>query len=101
MAVCKEGLLCVHWKDTKDVLLMSNCRKQKDGTVKEVACPVPIAFYKKYMGGADHADQMIGLYDLDRKSRKWWRKIFVYKSENFVPNMFQKLKKVTYTRGCD
>ena len=59
MAVCNEGLLCVYWKDTKDVLLMSNChepaetitnRKQKDGTVKEVAGPIPIAFYNKYMG---------------------------------------------------
>ena len=64
---------------------MSNChqpaeaitnRKQKDGTVKEVACPVPIAFYNKYMGGVDHADQMIGLYNLDRKSCKWWHKVF-------------------------
>ena len=27
--------------------------------------------------------------------------LFVYKSENFVPNMFQKLKGATYTRGCD
>ena len=92
-------------EDTKYVLLMSNChepaeattiRKQKDGTVKEVACPVPITFYNKYMGGVDHADQMIvpiafynkymggvdyadqmiGLYDIDRKSRKWWRKVF-------------------------
>lgn len=41
VAVCKEGLLCIHWKDTKDVLLMTNCheadettinRKLKDGT---------------------------------------------------------------------
>ena len=85
MAGCKEGLLCVHWKDTKDVLLMSNChtpemtnvqRKKKDGTIQEVSCPVPIAFYNKYMGGMDHADQMIGLYDLDRKSGKWWRKVY-------------------------
>ena len=64
---------------------MSNChtpeminvqRKKKDGTIQEVTCPVPIAFYNKYMGGVDHADQMIGLYDLDRKSGKWWRKVY-------------------------
>jgi len=86
MAVCKEGLLCIHWKDTKDVLMMSNChtpeetevqRKKKDGTTENISCPVPIAFYNKYMGGVDHADQMIGLYDLDRKSKKWWRKVFL------------------------
>ena len=53
-------------------------RKQRDRIVKEVACPVPIAFYNKYMGIVDHADQMIGLYDLDRKSSNWWRKVFFY-----------------------
>ena len=47
-------------------------RKKKDGSLQNVACPVPIAFYNKYMGGVDHADQMIGLHDLDRKSQKWW-----------------------------
>ena len=76
MAVCKEGLLCRHWKDTKDVL---NChtpevtevqRRKKDGTTQNISCPVSIAFYNKYMGGVDHTDQMIGLYDLNRKSKK-------------------------------
>ena len=27
------------------------------------------------MGGVDLADQMAGLYDLDRKSLKWWKKV--------------------------
>ena len=85
MACCKEGLLCVHSRDTKDVLLMSNChepeetkinRKKKDGSLQDVACPGPIAFYNKYMGGVDHADQIISFYDLDRKSQKWWQKVF-------------------------
>ena len=85
MAVSKEGLHCIHWKDTKDVLIMSNChtpevtevqRRNKDGTTQNISCPVPIVFYNKYMGGVDHADQMFGLYDLERKSKKWWRKVF-------------------------
>ena len=32
MAVYKEGLLCVHWKDIKDVLLMSNCHEPAETT---------------------------------------------------------------------
>ena len=28
------------------------------------------------MGGVDRADQFIGLYDHDRKSTKWWKKVF-------------------------
>ena len=85
MAVCSQGILGIHWKDTKDVYLMSNChkptittttRKQKDGTKQEVSCPEAIAFYNKHMGGVDHANQMITLYDLDIKNKKWWRKVF-------------------------
>ena len=51
MAACKEGLQCVPWKNTKDVLLMSNCRtpeetevqrKKKNRTIQEISCPVRI-----------------------------------------------------------
>ena len=28
------------------------------------------------MGGVDRADQFVGLYDHDRKSNKWWKKVF-------------------------
>lgn len=85
MAVCDAGILAIKWKDTKDVLLMSNChtatvettdRKMKDGTNKNIECPEAMIFYNKYMGGVDHADQMISLYDLDRRSAKWWKKVF-------------------------
>lgn len=64
---------------------MSNChnatidttvRKMKDGTTKNIECPEAMIFYNKYMGGVDHADQMITLYDLDRRSGKWWKKVF-------------------------
>lgn len=85
MQGCSEGILAMKWKDTKDVLLMTNChqptmtvisRKMKDGTLKEVTCPEAIACYNKYMGGVDYADHMIGMYDLDRRSNKWWKKVF-------------------------
>ena len=57
---------------------MSNCHEQEETKItrKKKDGPVPIAFYNKYIGGVDHADQIIGLYDLDRKSKKWWRKVF-------------------------
>lgn len=28
------------------------------------------------MGGVDSADQLSGMYELDRKSQKWWKKVF-------------------------
>lgn len=80
-----NGTLFVKWRDTKDVYVLSNChsptvstiqRKQKNGEKLGIPCPDSIAFYNAHMGGVDMADQMSTLYDLDRKSAKWWKKVF-------------------------
>lgn len=80
-----SGILVSQWRDTKEVLTVSNChgpevvniqRKQKDGSKLNLLCPTSIAFYNKYMGGVDLSDQLVGTYDLDRKSGKWWKKVF-------------------------
>ncbi|KAF2366344.1 PiggyBac transposable element-derived protein [Trinorchestia longiramus] len=83
--LCEEGLSACCWKDTKDVIVVSNChgaveteigRKMKDGKIKQFTCPEAIMFYNKYMGGVDSTDRMVTLYELDRKSKKWWIKVF-------------------------
>ena len=80
-----KGTLAARCIDTKEVLVLSNCHKagmneitkqQKDGSVTNIHCPESISFYCKIMGGVDIADQMAGMYELDRKSSKWWRKVF-------------------------
>lgn len=40
-----------------------------------VQCLEMIAFYSQNMGGVDLIDQLCGLYELDRKSTKWWQKV--------------------------
>jgi len=35
-----------------------------------------VADYNKEMGGVDKADMLRSIYDLDRKSRKWWHRLF-------------------------
>ena len=66
VAVCSQGIIGIHGKDTEDVYLMSNChkptvtiptQKQNNGTKQKVACHEAITFYNKHMGGVDHADQ--------------------------------------------
>lgn len=83
--VSNTGLLAVKWKDTKEVTFLSNChdgkitttiRKNKQGKLDEVAAPDAAVFYNNYMGGVDLSDQMVTLYDIDRKSAKWWKKVF-------------------------
>lgn len=84
--LCNQyGTCAVTWKDTKDVTILSNChsnelteikRKAKDGLKYDVPCPKMVEHYNKYMGGVDLSDQMVGLYDMDRKTGKWWKRVF-------------------------
>ncbi|KAF2356214.1 PiggyBac transposable element-derived protein [Trinorchestia longiramus] len=50
--------------------------KQKDGTKADVPCPDSIALYNRIMGGVDLSDEKGKLYDFNRKSIKWWKKVF-------------------------
>ena len=77
-----NGILLARWRDTKKVILLSNCHnessspiqeKNKDGSGRWVSFPEAIQFYRKIMGGVDLANQIAGLYDLDRKLLKWWK----------------------------
>lgn len=80
-----KGILAAKWKDSKEVLIMSNChgpdttqvkRKQKNGERLMINCPTALADYNKFMGGVDLSDQKICQYDFDRRSTKWWKKVF-------------------------
>lgn len=51
-------------------------RTMKDGSRLSISCPNPIKDNNKYMGGVDHADRLRALYNVDRKSKKWWLRIF-------------------------
>ena len=77
-------------------LLSSNCNpatplssvscKQKDGTSKEVPCPVVVQEYNKYMNGVDHSDQLRTVYSIARRSRKWWTYLFWFFINLSIPN---------------
>ncbi|GFR04277.1 rho guanine nucleotide exchange factor 10-like protein [Trichonephila clavata] len=63
--------------------MLSNChevkyakvnRTMRDGSKEEFECPVAIEFYNKIMGGVDLEDQRANVYELNRKSCKWWKK---------------------------
>ncbi|CAH1984900.1 unnamed protein product [Acanthoscelides obtectus] len=82
----QSSSLATRWQDTKEVIVLSNCqstvmtsvkRKDKSGKKVDVPCPTAIAFYNEIMGGVDLADQMSGVYNLDRKSCKWWKKVSI------------------------
>ncbi|GFR31096.1 rho guanine nucleotide exchange factor 10-like protein [Trichonephila clavata] len=64
-------------------MMLSNChevkyakvnRTLKAGSKEEFECPGTIEFYNKIMGGVDLEDQLANVYELNRKSCKWWEK---------------------------
>ncbi|CAH1957866.1 unnamed protein product [Acanthoscelides obtectus] len=44
----------------------------------EVACPQMVIEYNTHMGYVDKFDMLKSLYELNRKSHKWWHRIFFY-----------------------
>jgi hypothetical protein len=82
----EEGLVSIFWKDRKGIYFLSNYRNvtdvmsvgriNKDGSREEITCPKLVKDYNKNMGFVDKADMLKALYEVNRKSRKWWHGIF-------------------------
>lgn len=97
-SVSDESVCCMKWKDKRTVHLLSNFhdptqgaevdRKNKDGTVTKVPCPAALHDYNKNMNFVDKFDQMKGQYEIDRKSKKWWHRIFFHFLDCCVVNAY-------------
>ena len=83
--VSKDGLILFKWQDNKPVLVLSNFhgaemssvhRTQKDGSKLELPCPVAVRDYNQNMGGVNKADMLCAVQGLNRKSKKWWHRLF-------------------------
>lgn len=96
--ISKDGIVCMKWKDRKGILFLSNyqtpvatetvMRRAKDGTQEEVVCPKLVKNYNSYMGFVDKMDMLKSLYEIDRKSVKWWHRIFWHFLDLCVVNSF-------------
>lgn len=71
---CKEDVLAVSWKDSKQFVVLSNFHsdtvttvKRQNGEEKNVTYPEAIALYNEIMGEVDISNQKVGVYDFDRK----------------------------------
>ena len=81
-----EGITVTVWKDTKDVSFLTNVhssrgddrtsRKKQDGTVHSITAPTVVKDYNNNMGAIDKNDQLKKTYSIDRKSKRWWMRIF-------------------------
>lgn len=96
--VSTDGLAALKWMDRRGVLFLGNyhdpsimevaSRKTRNGTTEEIPCPVMVKHYNKHMGYVDRFDMLKSLYEIDRKSHKWWHRIFFYFIDASIVNAF-------------
>lgn len=92
------GISVTKWMDNKVVYFISNMhnpsqeqysnRDQKDGTRLPVGGREVCKDYDKNMGCVDKADMLRALYQCDRKSKKWWHRIFFHFLDVIIVNSF-------------
>ena len=82
-----EDVTAVLWRDRRDVHVLSSMHNRSVETVMkrpkggrdkvQIPCPTAIHDYNQFMGGVDLADQQLSYYSLtQRRTIKWWKKIF-------------------------
>lgn len=80
-----SGIGIFKWHDNKAVHFATNYhgneitsvqRTMKAGSKLTTKCPPVVKDYNNFMGGVDLADRYRSLYNVDRKSNKWWLRLF-------------------------
>lgn len=78
-----ESVMVGKWQDTRPVSYISTEYENemvtfvnKRGRNKEK--PLPIIKYNAFMKGVDRADQMQSYYPFERKTLRWYKKVFVH-----------------------
>lgn len=93
-----DSVVATVWRDTKVVSFVCNVhsshgtstvqRKNRDGTVVQINSPPCVQDYNVNMGAVDKSDQLRQSYAIDRKSRKWWRRIFHFGLDSTMVNAY-------------
>lgn len=84
----QNNISLVKWKDKRIVSLLSNFHdpqnvtevpsKSKDGSITMILCPKVLQDYNSNMNCVEKFDQKKKSYQIDRKSHKWWHRIFFF-----------------------
>lgn len=78
-----DNVMVAKWKDKRVVTYISTefqnnmvVTHNRHGVPREK--PLPIVKYNTYMKGVDRSDQMLAYYPSERKTLRWYKKIFVH-----------------------
>ncbi|CAK1591024.1 unnamed protein product [Parnassius mnemosyne] len=96
--VSDTNVTVMKWKDKRVVHLLSNyhdpqnvstvIRKERNGDSNQIACPEVVKDYNANMNFVDKFDQLKSCYAIERKSRKWWHRIFFHFLDCALVNSF-------------
>lgn len=96
--VSNTNLAVVKWKDNRAVHLLSNHhdpkivttvkRKTRDGEQIDVKVPQMVLDYNIHMNSVDRFDQKKKVYEIDRRAKKWWHRLFFYFLDACVVNSY-------------
>ncbi|XP_049816570.1 piggyBac transposable element-derived protein 3-like [Schistocerca nitens] len=96
--ISNDSIIIYRWKDNRAVNLISTChspsdvstvtRKMKDGTITNITCPIVLKDYNSSMNYVDNFDRLESDYAIDRKSKKWWMRLFLHFLDCSVTNAF-------------
>jgi hypothetical protein len=74
--------LAIKWKDIRDVFFLTTAHEDvfvaapsSRGAHKKMK-PSAVLDYNKYKTSVDRSDQMLSYYSFERKTIKWWKKLF-------------------------
>ena len=94
----RGSLVATVWRDKRIVSTLSTMtsptdtttvdRRQKDGTVRTISCPMSVAIYNRYMNGVDRGDQLRNYYKVRLKSTKYYKYIFWFLFDTAITNSF-------------
>lgn len=93
----RNHLLCLKWKDTRDVVALSTCHQAtssnvvvrgRTGAVTKNK-PDVILDYNRNKTGVDKNDQLVAYYPFKRKQLKWWKKLFFHLFLMSITNAYQ------------
>ncbi|XP_054256976.1 piggyBac transposable element-derived protein 4-like [Macrosteles quadrilineatus] len=96
-----KGVMCGKWRDKRTVLYLSTQYYNEMGTAtnkrgQEKLKPYPIIKYNEYMKGVDRQDQFLSYYPCERKTLRWYKKLFVHILQMSVLNAFFLFNKHTF-----
>jgi hypothetical protein len=104
------NLACIKWMDNRSVIMLSSlagskpsdsiqrwCRKLKNYV--SVSRPAVIKEYNESMGGVDVCDQLISLYRIDMKTRKWPVKVIFHFVNLTIVNSWLEYRKQKVEEG--